>query len=88
MKRLVKVGAVILSLMFATLALTFWWARHPQAIPSPPDAFWIWLSNMAEAHSCESMGDLEVHYMLTGSFLLACFCTFVAWRIFKRLSKH
>lgn len=87
MKRVAKLGAVFLWLVFATLALVYWWARHPQAIPSPPEGFWIWLTDVADAHGCESVADVEFLYMLTVSFLFANLCTFVAWRILKRLRK-
>jgi hypothetical protein len=85
MKRIAKFSAMVLWLLIATFGLTFWWGRHPQAVPSPPDAFWIWLGDAAEAHCCESMADLEIGYMLAASFLFVCLCTFIAWRMVKRL---
>jgi hypothetical protein len=85
MKRIAKFGALALWLLFATFESAYWWGRHPQAVPSPPDAFWIWLDNLANAHCCEAMADVEIFYMLTVSFLFVCLCTFIAWRVFKRL---
>jgi hypothetical protein len=87
MKRAAKWGTVALWLLFATLGLTYWWGRHPQAIPSPPQGFWIWLGDVADAHCCEAMADVELYYMLAVAFLFASLCTFVAWRMLKRLRR-
>ncbi len=88
MRRATKISGVIVWLLFATLALTYVWGRHPDAIPPPPLAFSLWLNDLFDAYDAEASGVVDVYYMLAVSFILVSFCTFVAWRIFKRLCKR
>ncbi|TKC83133.1 hypothetical protein FAZ69_25945 [Trinickia terrae] len=85
MKRTIEIGCVIAWLLLATLALAYVWGRHPDAIPPPPLSFSLWLNDLFDAHDAETSADVDLYYMLIASFLFASLCTFVAWRIFKRL---
>lgn len=75
-------------LVLASLAATYWWARHSEFIPSPPQAFWLWLTSLADGHCCESMGRIELYYMLAVSGVFACLCTFIASRLFNFRKKR
>ncbi|QCP48682.1 hypothetical protein FAZ95_05430 [Trinickia violacea] len=85
MRRAIKIGGVVVWLLFATLTLAYVWGRHPDAIPPPPLGFSLWLNDLFDAHDAEASADVDIYYMLTVSFLFASLCTFVAWRTFKRL---
>ena len=82
MKRSVKAAMIA-----APLAITYWWARHPDAIPSPPIPFWLWLSDLTSAHCCEAMADLELLYMLATSFTFVSLGTLASWQLFRWLHK-
>ncbi|MGV2289536.1 hypothetical protein AAHK20_12565 [Trinickia sp. YCB016] len=88
MKRAIKIGGVIVWLLFATFALAYVWGRHPDAIPPPPLEFSLWLNDLFDAHDAEASADVDVFYMLTASFLFASLCTFIAWHVLKRLCRR
>jgi hypothetical protein len=54
----------------ATMVLAYVWGGILDAIPRPPDAFAIWLSQLFGVEDREDLGRLEVLYMLVVSFIL------------------
>ncbi|CAN0622695.1 conserved protein of unknown function [Burkholderia multivorans] len=84
MKHSIKTAIAALWLVAAPLAITCWWARHPDAVPSPPLSFWRWLSDLTGACCCEAMADLELLYMLAASFTFVSLVTLAGWRLFRR----
>ncbi|KDB09266.1 hypothetical protein LIG30_1747 [Burkholderia sp. lig30] len=83
MKRLARITAAVVWIAFASLALTYWWIRHPDLIPSPPLAFSLWLDRLFGAHDCESSGDVDLYYSLIASVLIVSLLTFACWRLFR-----
>ncbi|WDD94830.1 hypothetical protein Bsp3421_004975 [Burkholderia sp. FERM BP-3421] len=84
MKRLARSGLVALWQIFATLAVAYWWGRHPTAIPPPPVEFSLWLDDLFDARCCEASARVDVYYMLTCSFVATALGTFIGLRIWKR----
>lgn len=85
-----KTGRIALRFTFyliATLALTRWWLRHPDAFPRFPTPFWIWLNDLYGTQNAEQAADLAI---LVGLGLWLCVVVLVAvpvehvWRRWRR----
>ncbi|WP_155624380.1 hypothetical protein [Burkholderia diffusa] len=70
-----------------SLALTYWWIRHPDLAPAPPLAFSLWLDRLFSAHDCESSANVDIYYAFVVSVLVASLLTFVCCRIFGRINR-
>ncbi|CAG9251271.1 conserved hypothetical protein [Burkholderia diffusa] len=86
-KRLLRICTVIAWISFASLALTYWWIRHPDLVPAPPLALSLWLDRLFSAHDCESSANFDIYYALVVSAVVVSLLTFICCRIFGRFNR-
>ena len=66
-------------------ALAYVWGGNLDLVPRPPEAFGIWLGNIYGAKNGEDLGDVDMLYMLTVSFIVVAASTGLTRYIWKRL---
>jgi len=86
-KRLVHISAVIAWISSVSLALTYWWVRHPDVIPAPPLAFSLWLDRLFSARDSESSANVDIYYVLFASVVVVSLLSFACWRIFRLIDR-
>jgi hypothetical protein len=74
-------------LLTATHALAYLWGGNLDLVPRPPAAFALWLVNLYGARNGDDIGNLDVIYMLTVSFIVVAVCTFLARLAWRRSRK-
>ncbi|WP_321873681.1 hypothetical protein [Burkholderia ubonensis] len=87
MKRPIQIIAIIVWIGLATLALAYYWIRHPDLVPAPPLAFSLQLDRLFAAHDCESSANVDLYYVLLASVLIVSLLTFVCWRLFRLIAR-
>ncbi len=87
MKRGAKVTLICTWQLLATLVLTFIWGNNPHLFFRPPASFSNWLANLYGVTNAEELGDLELLYVFTSSFVLILIITSIVMVGAKMLTR-
>jgi hypothetical protein len=82
-KRGVKISAIIVWLVLATLSLAYVWGNNPDAFPRPPESVAVWLLKLDGSQLAQA----EIHYLFAVSFMTVVICTLLAMLVWKHIPK-
>lgn len=86
MKKAIRTSLFGLWILLASAALTRWWMVSPSSafIPDFPQAFWVWLIKLLNAHDNKTMVVIWVGLCLSSIIVtLLTLCTCYVWRRFQ-----
>ncbi len=68
----------------ATFSLVYFWGKHPDMFPRPPEKTSIWLTSLFDIANGEELSDFELLYMLTLSLLFVIIITLLSQYVWSR----
>ena len=85
MRTILRHSLTSLWVLFATVFLARWWLGHPDAMPSFPTYFWVWITDLFGAQNAEDVANVEMWVALCVAFIFVVAITFSSWFVWHRV---